>query len=295
MSLQISDKKIDAVGINIELENDNNPVSITDGFVVIDKQMNNLGSSTNPINRTVAIGDQPLVGSEMNKTLDVLNAIEKACDAQTKAQLNLDQKTQHVGTVRNLFYKFLGLFSKSLETEKRTQALNTKLHSVATRLKNNKNLYNGVLLSTLNDLKLDASLNTIVPITSPLENDADISNTNIRVVEGIASTLFPIIDSIPTQVLYSWGHHALELISEGNTVCNLTPLCQIHPQSASFFVKKLNLIELLRIVFLDSNVTDFNKGSIQVSIPHWLFGPVWKLHNRIAHIHMALYRRIQRR
>ena len=160
MSLQISDKKIDAVGINIELENDNNPVSITDGFVVIDKQMNNLGSSTNPINRTVAIGDQPLVGSEMNKTLDVLNAIEKACDAQTKAQLNLDQKTQHVGTVRNLFYKFLGLFSKSLETEKRTQALNTKLHSVATRLKNNKNLYNGVLLSTLNDLKLDASLKT---------------------------------------------------------------------------------------------------------------------------------------
>ena len=143
--------------------------------------------------------------------------------------------------------------------------------------------------------KLDASLNTIVPITSPLENDADISNTNIRVVEGIASTLFPIIDSIPTQVLYSWGHHALELISEGNTVCNLTPLCQIHPQSASFFFFILNLIELLRIVFLDSNVTDFNKGSIQVSIPHWLFGPVWKLHNRIAHIHMALYRRIKRR
>ena len=96
----------------------------------------------------------------MNATLGVLNAIENACDEGRKAQLDLDHRTQYVGTVKNLFYKFLGLFSKSLETQKRTQALNAKLHSVTTRLKNNKDLYNGVLLSTLNDPKLDASLKT---------------------------------------------------------------------------------------------------------------------------------------
>ena len=160
MSLQISDKKIDAVGINIESGNDNNRVNTAEGFVVIDKQMNNIGSSINPISRTIKTGDQSLVRSEMDKALDVLNAIEKACDEGTKAQLNLDQKTQHIGTVKNLFYKFLGLFSKSLENEKRTQALNAKLHSVATRLKDNQDLYNGILLSTLNDPKLEAPLKT---------------------------------------------------------------------------------------------------------------------------------------
>jgi hypothetical protein len=100
----------------------------------------------------------PAVRSEMNETLDVLNAIEKACDEGTKTQLNLDLKTQYVGTVKNLFYKFLGFFSKSLEIEKRTQDLNAKLHLVTTQLKNDKDLYNGVLLSTLNDPKLEASL-----------------------------------------------------------------------------------------------------------------------------------------
>ena len=105
MSSPITDKQINIVGTNVELKNDNNPVSIADGFVVIDQQTNNLGSSTNPISRTMKMGEQPLVRSEMDKALGLLNAIKNACDEGTKAQLNLDQKTQYVGTVKNLFYK----------------------------------------------------------------------------------------------------------------------------------------------------------------------------------------------
>ena len=164
MSLQVSHRPIGTVVTNVELNNNNNRVNTAEGFVIIDtiqsNQTNNVGSSMNPINRTITEGGQSVVRSKMDKALDVLNAIEKACDAQTKAQLDLNQKTQHIGIVKNLFYKFLGIFSKSLETEKRTQALNAKLHSIAARLKDDKNLYNGVLLSTLNDTKLDASLKT---------------------------------------------------------------------------------------------------------------------------------------
>ena len=160
MSLQVSGKPIDTAGINVELKSDNNHVSLTQGFVTIGKSMNNIASSIEQTTRTIAAGNQPIIHSEMDKALGLLNAIENACNSGTKAQLNLDQKTQHVGTVKNLFYKFLGLFSKSLENSKRTQALNAKLHSVATRLKDDKNLYNGVLLSTLNDPELNASLKT---------------------------------------------------------------------------------------------------------------------------------------
>ena len=51
MSLQVSDKPIDPVGTNVESKIDNNPINTADGFVVIDKQTNNLGSSTNSMNR----------------------------------------------------------------------------------------------------------------------------------------------------------------------------------------------------------------------------------------------------
>lgn len=160
--LQISYKPIGGANANIETQNGNNKVNTGEGVVRTDvlKTGTELKTDFYSINRAITESDQPLVRSEMDKALDVLNAIEKVCDEGTKTQLNLDQKTQHIGTVKNLFYKFLGLFSKSLENSKRTQALNAKLHSVAARLKDDKNLYNGVLLSTLNDPKLDASLKT---------------------------------------------------------------------------------------------------------------------------------------
>jgi hypothetical protein len=160
--LQISYKPIDGANANIETQNGNNKVNTGEGVVRTDvlKTGTELKTDFYSINRAITESEQPLVRLEMDKALDVLNAIEKVCDEGTKTQLNLDQKTQHIGTVKNLFYKFLGLFSKSLENSKRTQALNAKLHSVAARLKDDKNLYNGVLLSTLNDPKLEALLKT---------------------------------------------------------------------------------------------------------------------------------------
>ena len=160
--LQISYNPIDGANANIETQNGNNKVNTGEGVVRTDvlKTGTELKTDFYSINRAITESEQPLVRLEMDKALDVLNAIEMVCDEGTKTQLNLDQKTQHVGTVKNLFYKFLGLFSKSLENSKRTQALNAKLHSVATRLKDDKDLYNGVLLSTLNDPELNASLKT---------------------------------------------------------------------------------------------------------------------------------------
>ena len=164
MISQVSTNTTDPNGTNVEPKGGNNSVNLSEGFSIIDKlqsqQTNNIGSSVNQTNRIIKGNDQPVVRLGKEEALNVLNAIEKACDKGKKTELNLDQKTQYVGTVKDLFYKFLGFFSKSLENSKRTQALNAKLHSVATRLKDDQDLYNGVLLSTLNDPKLDALLKT---------------------------------------------------------------------------------------------------------------------------------------
>ncbi len=164
MISQVSTNTTDPNGTNVEPKGGNNSVNLSEGFSIIDKlqsqQTNNIGSSVNQTNRIIKGNDQPVVRLGKEEALNVLNAIEKACDKGKKTELNLDQKTQYVGTVKDLFYKFLGFFSKSLENSKRTQALNAKLYSVATRLKDDQDLYNGVLLSTLNDPKLDALLKT---------------------------------------------------------------------------------------------------------------------------------------
>ena len=164
MISQVSTNTTDLNGTNVEPKGGNNSVNLSEGFSIIDKlqsqRTNNIGSSVNQTNRIIKGNDQPVFRLGKEEALNVLNAIEKACDKGKKTELNLDQKTQYVGTVKDLFYKFLGFFSKSLENSKRTQALNAKLHSVATRLKDNQDLYNGVLLSTLNDPKLEAPLKT---------------------------------------------------------------------------------------------------------------------------------------
>ena len=81
-----------------------------------------------------------------------------------------------------------------------------------------------------------------------------------------------------------------------NCLSNAAMNVDIHPLSKQGefddhipFVKRLTIIELLRIALFGDTITGYDLGSMRLTIPHGLLAPVWKLRNSTVRVRRYLY------
>ena len=143
---------------------------------------------------------------------------------------------------------------------------------------------------------LDPSSNLIVPIFAQRKDPSfySVALANIAVAEYMAS-LVTGLRPVPASMLYFWMEESLKTISFSSIHADLTPLLSLPPHSGEVFVKKLNLKEVLQILLFDKFVSDFNKGSLQMSLPGFIFKRLYPIQQKMAVFHMKLYRFLRRR
>ncbi len=112
--------------------------------------------------RQTIVNDKPVFmssRSNMDEALDTLWTIERYLDEETQEELNFRTDSGFWGTVKNLFFKFLGLFNSAVK-ENRTNALNQQIDDVLKKICKNKDFYEKVLVSVMNDRDIDEELKT---------------------------------------------------------------------------------------------------------------------------------------
>lgn len=118
-----------------------------------------------------------------------------------------------------------------------------------------------------------------------------ITQANQDAIETIA-TQINTMDKLDDRTLQNWAKTSFDCLS--NTTMNV----DIHPLSKQGefddhipFVKRLTIIELLRISLLGDTITGYDLGSLRLTIPHCLLASVWKLRNTTVKLRGYLYRK----
>lgn len=143
--------------------------------------------------------------------------------------------------------------------------------------------------------RIDELSNRIVPVfpNTQSRNDYSLALENIKVVEDVA-TLVSSLQPIPDSMLYLWMLESLNILSYYTVPVDLTPLLSLSPHSSKAFIKKLNIKEFLQVFLWDKYVSDFNKGSLQITVPPFVFKYLYPLQREIALLHHKIYRHIHK-
>lgn len=133
--------------------------------------------------------------------------------------------------------------------------------------------------------------NKIIPI---FEDDkkylmTDIIENNVKLCEGIAMELKNWIKYFNSNELYNIALASIRTLSEMVYDINVQPMTKVNGFDGPL-VKKLNSLELFRLIALGDYVTWFNPGSLSYSVGHSLFKPLWKLHKITSNSRSILYR-----
>ncbi len=93
--------------------------------------------------------------------------------------------------------------------------------------------------------------------------------------------------------LRSWAKHSIDCILSPSMVVDVAPLAQIENFDDNMpLVKRLNAVELLKILFLGDHVTGFDRGSLRLTLPHRILPYASKLQEITGRLRGYLYRRI---
>ena len=116
-----------------------------------------------------------------------------------------------------------------------------------------------------------------------------ITQANQDAIETIAAQI-NTMDKLGSRTLRDLAKTSFNCIS--NAAMNV----DIHPLSKQGefddhipFVKRLTIIELLRIALFGDTITGYDLGSMRLTIPHCLLAPVWKIRNTTVRVRRYLY------
>ena len=116
-----------------------------------------------------------------------------------------------------------------------------------------------------------------------------ITQANQDAIETIAAQI-NTMDKLGSRTLRDLAKTSFNCIS--NAAMNV----DIHPLSKQGefddhipFVKRLTIIELLRIALFGDTITGYDLGSLRLTIPHCLLASVWKLRNTTVRVRRYLY------
>lgn len=97
-----------------------------------------------------------------------------------------------------------------------------------------------------------------------------------------------------TEVFWNWSRICMNAISTLSCRIDLTPFVKAADFDGIAFVKKLTLMELLRLICLGEYITAFDRASLQLTVNRTIDAPLWKLHSYMGRIRHYLYVRLRK-
>ena len=131
----------------------------------------------------------------------------------------------------------------------------------------------------------------VIPVFADNEEfrHTPITQANQTAIEAIASTM-QVQEEMDERMLRDWAKCTFACL--GNPAMNLdiTPLSkQSEFDDHTPFVKRLTLVELVRLLLLGDHVTGYDRGSLRLTIPRCLLAPAFRLRQLSGSIRGHLY------
>ena len=133
----------------------------------------------------------------------------------------------------------------------------------------------------------------VIPVFADNEElrHTPITQANQTAIEAIASVM-QVQEEMDELMLRDWAKCTFACL--GNPAMNLdiTPLSkQSEFDDHTPFVKRLTLVELVRLLLLGDHVTGYDRGSLRLTIPRCLLAPAFRLRQLSGSIRGHLYRK----
>lgn len=133
----------------------------------------------------------------------------------------------------------------------------------------------------------------VIPVFADNEDfrHTPITQANQTAIEAIASTM-QVQEEMDERMLRDWAKCTFACL--GNPAMNLdiTPLSkQSEFDDHTPFVKRLTLVELVRLLLLGDHITGYDRGSLRLTIPRCLLDPAFRLRQLSGNIRGHLYRK----
>ena len=133
----------------------------------------------------------------------------------------------------------------------------------------------------------------VIPVFADNEefSHTPITKANQTAIEAIASAM-QVQEEMDERMLRDWAKCTFACL--GNPAMNLdiTPLSkQSEFDDHTPFVKRLTLVELVRLLLLGDHVTGYDRGSLRLTIPRCLLAPAFRLRQLSGSIRSHLYRK----
>lgn len=133
----------------------------------------------------------------------------------------------------------------------------------------------------------------VIPVFADNEefSHTPITEANQKAIEAIASTM-QVQEEMDERMLRDWAKCTFACL--GNPAMNLdiTPLSkQSEFDDHTPFVKRLTLVELVRLLLLGDHITGYDRGSLRLTIPRCLLAPAFRLRQLSGSIRGHLYRK----
>ena len=133
----------------------------------------------------------------------------------------------------------------------------------------------------------------VIPVFADNEEfrHTPITRANQTAIEAIASVM-QVQEEMDERMLRDWAKCTFACL--GNPAMNLdiTPLSkQSEFDDHTPFVKRLTLVELVRLLLLGDHITGYDRGSLRLTIPRCLLAPAFRLRQLSGSIRGHLYRK----
>lgn len=135
----------------------------------------------------------------------------------------------------------------------------------------------------------------VMPVfaTSTGYQENDITSRNVSIAQWIMQEMGKTGLRF-TDVFWSWSQICINAISTLSCRIDLTPFVKAADFDDTAFVRKLTLMELLRLVCLGEHITAYDRASLQLTVNRTIDAPLWKLHSYMGRIRRYLYVRLKK-
>lgn len=130
----------------------------------------------------------------------------------------------------------------------------------------------------------------IIPIFAKGEDyrETEITQTNVSVAQYIVQEM-AVTRLNFEKVFWNWMQTALEAITYLNVPVPLEAFSKADNFDNVAFVRRINICELFRLLFLGEHITAFDRGSLMLTCGSRCYPMLWKLHSFTGRLRRYLY------
>ena len=133
----------------------------------------------------------------------------------------------------------------------------------------------------------------VIPVFADNEEfrHTPITKANQTAIEAIASAM-QVQEEMDERMLRDWAKCTFACLENPAMNLDITPLAkQSEFDDHTPFVKRLTLVELVRLLLLGDHITGYDRGSLRLTIPRCLLAPAFRLRQLSGSIRSHLYRK----